>query len=199
MNTRPPRPSAPTVLRRSRTYAGFTLVEVMVASTVASLVAVVTIGIMGEGGRLIRSAASIMLAHSTGSAAIRRVSLDLEQAQANQVRIYPDYLNTVGGGGSFGSCALVNLLDGTSATYYLAPNPGDGTNALFWHRSAVTAPAPATDKVLVTSVQDLEFRRDALGAIRVAFRVATYGYPSMTPGSVEADVVRFSTSTLPRN
>ena len=177
--------------------AGFTLVEVLTATAVASLVATLTLAIMSEGTRLIRSVASTMLAHNSGSVAIRKASLDLQQA--NQIRIFSDYQSISGTGGKFGSCVLVNLANGTSATYYLAPNPRDATNALYYHPSAATAPNTAFDKVLVTSVQDLEFRRDALGSVRAGFEIAVYGYPTLALGSSENDVVRFSTSSLPRN
>lgn len=187
----------PRPFQRPAAAAGFTLVELMLALAIGGVVAAVTLTIMGEGARLIRSTASIMLAHSTGSAAIRKVALDLQQA--NQVRIFPNSSGVVGTGGAFGSCAVVTLPNGTSATYYLALNAVDATNALFYHPSAATLPDPTVDKVLVTSVQDLEFRRDALGSVRAGFKVAVYGYPTLALGSVESDVVRFSTSGLPRN
>lgn len=186
----------PTAHRRRSRSAGFTLVEVMVATAVASVVAAITLGIMSEGAALIRSAASNMLAHNTGSAAIRRITLGLQQA--NLARIYPAYQSATAG--QFGSCLVVTAPDGTSAAYYLAPNPQDATTmALFYDSNAATAPNPATDKLLVTAVQDLEFRRDALGSVRAGFKIAVYGYPTKAAGSKEADVVRFTTSVLQRN
>lgn len=191
------RPASPTPAPARRATAGFTLVEVMVATAVSSLVALITLGVIGEGARLIRSTASTMLAHNTGSAAIRKAGLDLQQG--NQVRLFPNYLSAAGAAGQFGSCAVVNLPNGTTATYYLAPNPADATNALFYHPGVATVPNPAADKALVTSVQDLEFRRDALGSVRIGFKVAVYGYPTLALGGNENDLVRFSTSSLPRN
>jgi prepilin-type N-terminal cleavage/methylation domain-containing protein len=185
---------------------GYTLVEVMFSTAIGAIIAAgIMIG-MVEGSQLFRSNSAEMVARDKGSRAIREISTDMQGA--SQVQIFPNYLSTSGSTAAYGSCAVVYATRGVVA-YYLYPAPSSTTLssgailpnpcALYYCAAAGAAPNPATDTLLVSNVQDFEFRTDVSGSIRVGFKIGVYGFPNLYLGSQEADVVRFSTSNLPRN
>jgi len=177
---------------------GYTLVEMMFACAIGSIIALVTLTGMIEGSQLFRSNSSELVARDQGSRAIRQITTDLQGA--SQVLIYPTYLSTSGTAVSYGSCAVLHTTSGTVA-YYLyassASNPNSG--GLYYCPAAGSPPNPATDTLLVPYVQDFEFRSDVSGSIRTGFKIGIYGFPTLAQGSQEPDLVRYSTSALPRN
>ncbi len=178
---------------------GFTLAEVMVATAVSSVVSIMVLAAMVGGMHLFKSNSSEMLARDKGSRVIRRISTDMQQAI--RVNIYPTYLGTGGAASEYGSCIVLQPPNGgQSVTYYSYASSSDpNSGGIYYDANAATAPNPGSDKLLLESVQGLEFRRDVTGTVRVGFAVGTYGYPSLQTGSKEPDRVRFSTSVLPRN
>jgi prepilin-type N-terminal cleavage/methylation domain-containing protein len=183
---------------RARSCVGFTLAEVTIALAVGSIVALCSISTMVEGMHLFKCTSTEMIARDAGSRAIRKMSTDIQQALTAQV--FSTYQDMTGAAGQYGSCILLQTPSGGSVAYYLYtssayPNSG----AIYYHSNAATAPNPATDKLLVSSVQGLEFRSDPHGSIRAGFKIGIFGYPSLVVGGQEADIVRFSTSNLPRN
>lgn len=176
---------------------GFTLVEVMFTCAIGAIIGLVTLGGMIEGSQLFRSNSTEMIARDKGSRAIRLMSTDMQGASA--IQIYPNYLSTTGSTVSYGSCAVLPTLSGTVA-YYLYPAPSvTSPGGLYYCASAASGPNPATDTLLVSNVQDFEFRSDVSGSVRVGFKIGIYGFPTLNLGSQEPDIVRFSTSNLPRN
>ena len=185
---------------------GFTLVEVIFACAISAIIALgIMIG-MVEGSQLFRSNSAEMVARDKGSMAIREISTDMQGA--SQVQIFPNYLSTTGSTTGYGSCAVVYATRGVVA-YYLYPVPSSSTLpsgtllpnpcGLYYCAAAGSAPNPATDTLLVSNVQDFEFRSDVSGSTRAGFKIGVYGFPNLLLGSQEPDIVRFSTSNLPRN
>lgn len=169
----------------------------MFACAIGSVIALVTLGGMVEGSQLFRSYSTEMIARDRGSRAIRRMSADMQGATA--IQIYPNYLSTTGSSAAYGSCAVIHALAGPVA-YYLYPSPSVASpGGLYYCANAASGPNPATDTLLVSSVQDFEFRSDPMGSVRVGFKIGIYGFPRLSIGSQEPDIVRFSTSNVPRN
>ena len=177
---------------------GFTLVELMIAGAIGSIIGLIAMGGMVEGTHLFKSNSTEMIARDQGSRAIRRISADIQQALTTQ--IFPNYLAMVGAGGQYGSCVVLQKLSGVSAAYYrYAPTADPNSGGIYYAANAAVAPNPLTDKLLVSAVRELEYRRDVNGSIRVGFDIGTFGYPTLVVGGKEADLVRFTTSSLPRN
>jgi type II secretory pathway pseudopilin PulG len=176
---------------------GFTLVEMMFTCAIGAIIGLVTMGGMIEGSQLFRANSTEMIARDQGSRAIRQISVDMQGASS--IEIYPTYLSTTGSTASYGSCAVLPTLSGTVA-YYLYPAASvSSPGGLYYSSNAVSGVHPATDTLLVSNVQDFEFRSDVSGSTRVGFKIGIYGFPNMSLGSQESDIVRFSTSNLPRN
>jgi len=140
-----------------------------------------------------------MVARDHGARAIRRIGTDVQDSST--VSIYPSYSSITGSGASYGSCAILQTGSSTSVAYYrYASNPADvNSGGLYYCSNASLSPSPARDTLLVSGVQDLEFRGDVGNTIRAGFKIGIYGYPTFLTGSKEADLVRFTTSNLPRN
>jgi prepilin-type N-terminal cleavage/methylation domain-containing protein len=185
---------------------GFTLVEVMFTCAIGSVIALAAMLGMVEGSQLFRSNSTEMVARDKGAAAIREISVDMQGAST--VQIFPNYLSTTGSTATYGSCAVLNTMRGIVA-YYIYPLPSSTTLStgatlpspcgLYFCGTANIGPNPATDKLLVSNVQDFEFRSDVNGSIRAAFKIGVYGFPNLYLGAQEPDIVRYSTSNLPRN
>jgi prepilin-type N-terminal cleavage/methylation domain-containing protein len=177
--------------------SGFTLLELMFSMGIGSIIALVTLGALVEGMHLFSSNSTEMVARDQGSRAIRQIATDIQSATL--VNIYPDYTSTTGSSASYGTCAVVAMTTGTVAYYRYASTTGTNAGGIYYCSNAAVPPNPATDKLLVSSVQDFEFRADVYASIRVGFKIGIYGYPSLLVGSKEADLVRFTTSATPRN
>jgi prepilin-type N-terminal cleavage/methylation domain-containing protein len=177
---------------------GFTLMEVLVAGAIGSIIGLISIGGMVEGLHLFKSNATEMIARDQGSRAVRKMSADIQQSLLAQ--IYPNYQGTTGAEGQYGSCVVLQTSSGVPIAYYrYAATSDPNSGGIYYSANAAVAPNPLTDKLLVTTVQDLEFRRDVNGSIRVGFDIGTFGFPTLVVGGKEADLVRFTTSSLPRN
>jgi len=189
------------VAGKSRGFdGGFTLVEVMFGCAIGSIIALVALGGLVEGMQLFRSNSSEMVARDKGSEAIRRISTDMQAAQ--QIQIYSNYSSISSGAGTYGSCGVVENTSGGYSAYYLyTPTSDPNSGGLYYcaNSSAAGEPNPAKDILLVSNVQDFEFRSDVSGTVRAGFKIGVYGWPTLSLGSYEYDLVRFSTSNLPRN
>jgi hypothetical protein len=177
-------------------------VEVAVALGVGSIVGAILLYALVQGVWLFRANESEMWARNEGSSVIRVIRDDIQAAQ--DVRIYSDYTNVGGTESQNGSCAVIDLPDGSSVSYYRSPvTPlvsGSGvTDQIYYHADGSTAPDPATDKLLSSGVLNFEFRRNPNGTVRVAFILGIFGYPRHLLGTVESDRLRFTTSAIPRN
>lgn len=185
-------------LAKRRFFAAFTMAELLVATGIGSVVALITMTAMIQGAYMMKCSRSEMMARDRGSAALKAMGTAMQNAR--QVRIYGTYLGTGGAEAQFGSCIVVERPDGTSASYYrFAPNGDASSGGIYFNKDASFAPNPALDKLLVSSTQGLEFRRDISGSVRVGLQIGTFGYPSRTTGVKESERVRFSSSFLPRN
>jgi len=177
---------------------GFTLVEVMFGCAIGSLIALAALGSIVEGMQLFRSNSSEMIARDKGARAIRKISTDMQNA--SQIQVFPNYLSTTGSNTTYGSCAVLQGTNGSVAYYLYASNSSDpNSGGIYYCANAAVAPNPATDSLLVSDVQDFEFRSDISGSTRVGFKIGIYGFPTLSLGSDEADLVRYSTSNVPRN
>jgi type II secretory pathway pseudopilin PulG len=174
---------------------GFTLVEVMFTCGIGAIIAMVTMIGLIEGSQLFRSNSAEIVARDKGSIAIRKISAAVQQA--SQVSIYPSYLSTTGSSTTYGSCALLTSTTGTVAYYRYAATSDSNSGGLYYCTSST--PNPANDQLLVSNVQDFEFRSDVSGSVRSAFKVAIYGFPNLALGFNESNIVRYSTSNVPRN
>lgn len=197
-----PAPDRPAIKRlalcRRRSRHGFTLMEASVAGAIGSVIGLISIGAMVEGTHLFKTNSTEMIARDQGSRAVRRISSEIQQAVTSQ--IFSTYLGTSGASAEFGSCLVLQNRSGTLVAYYrYAPTADPNSGGIYYAANAAVAPKPATDKLLVGSVRDLEFRRDVNGSIRIGFNVGTFASAGLVTGGKEADVVRFSTSALPRN
>jgi hypothetical protein len=177
------------------TAAGFTIVEVMFSCAIGAIIAMVTMTGMIEGSQLFRSNSTEIVARDKGSIAIRKISTAVQEATT--VTIYPTYLSTTGTSSTYGSCAVLTSTSGSVAYYRYAATSDSNSGGLYYCTSST--PNPANDQLLVSNVQDFEFRSDPSGSIRSAFKVAIYGFPTMALGSQESNIVRYSTSNVPRN
>ncbi|MDQ3199908.1 MAG: hypothetical protein M3Q46_12125 [Verrucomicrobiota bacterium] len=181
---------------------GFTLVEMSVAGGVALIIGLILFFALSEGVWLFRANESEMWARDNGSSVIRAIQDDLQSAQT--AAIYPDYTQVNGTEINYGSCAVVNLPEGpTTITYYwwqplVAPKVGPVLGRIYSH-TGTTALNSATDILLASNVTSFEFRRNPNGTVRVGFAVGILGYPRRLLGSIEPDLLRFSTSAIPRN
>lgn len=101
--------------------------------------------------------------------------------------------------GRTGSCLLVQRSSSNSVAYYRYATTSDPNSGGIYLAANAAFANPLTDKLLVGAVQDLEFRRDVNGTIRVGFDVGTFSSSNLITGGKETDLVRFSTSSLPRN
>ena len=183
---------------RSRSAAAFTLAELSITMGIASVIALGSTASMVEGMSLFKCTSTEMIARDAGSRVIRRMTTAIQSAVTT--KIVPNYLSTGSAGGLYGSCVVLQTASGTSAAFYrYAPNSDPNSGGIYYDANIATAPNPATDKLLASSAQDLEFRRDATGTIRAGFKIGTFGYPSKAVGAKEADRVRYTTSILPRN
>lgn len=184
---------------RYSSAAGFTLVEVMFATAISSIVALVAMISIVEGTQLFQCNSTELVARDQGSRAIREISTDIDSA--TQVQIFPNYLSVSGSTSSYGSCAVIANTSGGSVAYYLyassTTNPNSG--GVYYCANAAAGPNPATDTLLVSSVQDFEFRSDVSGSIRTGFKIGICGFPTLLIGSKESDLIRFTTSDVPRN
>lgn len=186
------------VLCRRSSRHGFTLMEASVAGAIGSVIGLISIGAMVEGTHLFKTNSTEMIARDQGSRAVRRISSEIQQAMTSQ--IFSSYLGTSGASAEFGSCLVLQNRFGTLVAYYrYAPTGDPNSGGIYYATNAAVAPNPATDKLLVGSVRDLEFRRDVNGSIRVGFSVGTFAAATLLTGGKEADIVRFSTSAVPRN
>jgi len=187
---------------RSKGTEGHTLVELMVAGGVATIVGLILFFSLSQGVWLFRSNESEMWSRENGSSVIRAIQGNLQSAQTE--KIYADYTKVSGTDITYGSCAVINLPEGpTTVTYYWwsptgLASTGQTLGKIYAH-TGTTAPTPATDKVLATNVTNLEFRRNPNGTVRVGFVLGILGYPRRLLGSIEPDRLRFSTSAIPRN
>lgn len=178
------------------------MVEVSVAGGVAMIVGLILFFALSEGVWLFRANESEMWARDNGSAVIRDIQNDLQSAQTEQ--IYANYTQVNATEINYGSCAVVNLPAGpTTITYYwwqplVAPSAGPVLGRIYSHTGS-TAPNPATDRLLASNVTNFEFRRNLNGTVRVGFVLGILGYPRRLLGSIEPDLLRFSTSAIPRN
>lgn len=185
--------------RKAAGSKGFTLVEVMFATAISAIIGLVAMVSFIEGSQLFRSNSTEMVARDKGSRAIRRIATDLQNA--GQVSIYANSASLTGTALTYGSCAVLTMTSG-SVAYYLYPLPSatnlNGGN--IYECSNYTGTVnPASDDLLVSSVQDFEFRSDVSGSIRTAFKIGIFGYPTMSQGAGEPQIVRFTTSVVPRN
>jgi len=179
--------------------SGFTLIEVIFATAISTMIALVCMLSLVEGMHLFRSNSTEMVARDTGSRAIRRISGDIQNC--SQIAIYPNYLSVSGSVSGYGSCAVLTTGSTATGLYYLYPLNNSNINAggIYYSANPSAGPNPATDTLLVSYVQDFEFRTDVTGYIRTGFKIGIYGYPTLLTGSKEADLVRFTTSDVPRN
>lgn len=188
--------------RRSRGAGGFTLLELSVAMGVSTIVGLIAFFALSQGVWLFRSNESEMWARENGSSVIRAIYDDLQSAQTE--KIYPSYTQTNGAEIDHGSCAVLVVPGKVDpVTYYwwtplVAPALGPVLGSIYSHTGS-TPPAPATDKLLASNVTNFEFRRNPNGTVRVGFVLGILGYPRRLLGSIEPDLLRFSTSALPRN
>lgn len=177
---------------------GFTLIELMFALAIGSVIALVSLGGLVEGMHLFSSTSTEMIARDAGSRAIRQITTDM--LNASQVSIYPNYLSLSGSSAAYGSCAVIQTPSSNVAYYlYAASSTDPNSGGIYYCPNATLGPNPATDTLLVSSVQDFEFRTDTYPSIRVGFKIGIYGYPTFLVGSKEPDLVRFTTSNVPRN
>ena len=181
---------------------GHTLVELSVAGGVAMIVGLILFFSLSQGVWLFRSNESEMWSRENGSSVIRAIQGSLQSAQTE--KIYADYTKVSGTDITYGSCAVLTLPEGpTTITYYwwlspIQPSAGPKLGNIYSH-TGTTAPIPATDKLLASNVTNFEFRRNPNGTVRVGFVVGILGYPRRLLGSIETDLLRFSTSAIPRN
>lgn len=183
---------------RSRSAKAFTLAELTVAMGVGTVIALGSMASMVEGIGMFKCTSTEMIARDAGSKVVRRLSTAIQGALTS--KIVSNYLSTASAGGQYGSCIVLQNASGVSSAYYrYAPNTDPNSGGVYFHANMATTPNPAADKLLASSAQDLEFRRDATGTIRVGFKIGTFGYPSKVIGGKEADMVRYTTSILPRN
>lgn len=180
-------------------HSAFTLVELVVAMGVGSVVALVTMLGLTQGTHLFKSNETEMWARENGSQTIRAIHDDI--VKATSVKIYTNYQYIGGAEAEYGSCIVVVLPEnGRSIAYYRSATPGDPTSGrVCQDLDTSSATNPLTDKQLLRPVGDLEFRRNPNGTIRIGFDIWTLGYPRRTYGAIEADKVRYTTSALPRN
>ena len=178
---------------------GFTLVEVVVATAISVAVGLIALGGLVQGVHLFKCNESEMWAREKGSRIIRSLRDDMQKATA--IRIYANQSSISGAGINYGSCLVLDLPDsGRTVAYYRnALNANSNSGRIFYDSNTTSAPAPASDKLLLSGVMDMEFRKNPNGSIRVGFQVATLGYPRRLYGSIEADRIRYTTSILPRN
>jgi hypothetical protein len=173
----------------------------MFGCAIGSIIAMAAmIGIV-EGSQLFRSTSTEMIARDKGAKAIRQISIQMQDAY--QILIYPNYLSTTGTASTYGTCGVIQTGSSSYCAFYLYPTPPVPTTGtypnpggIYYRANAATAPNPATDTLLV---QDFEFRQDPGGTVRAGFKIAIYGFPTLALGAIEPNVVRFSTSNLPRN
>lgn len=178
--------------------SGFTLMELSVATAIGGIISLISIGALVEGTHLFKTNSTEMIARDQGSRAIRRMSADIQRTLSAQ--IFANYLGMLGAGGQYGSCLVLQESSGPSVAYYrYAATSDPNSGAIYYVANAAVAPNPLTDKRLVSGVQDLEFRRDVNGSIRIGFTIGTFASSTLLTGAKEADLVRFSTSTVPRN
>lgn len=182
----------------------FTIVETMVAMAIGTIVTLILMYAFTQGIWVFRANETEMWARNDGSEVVRAIRGDLQTAQT--VKIYPDYTQTGGTDGSNGSCAVLTIPNlpnaaGTTTYYWRAPvSSGSGPSlGTIYSHSGTSAPNPATDRVLASNITNFEFRRNPNGTVRVGFILAILGYPRRLFGGVEADLLRLSTSALPRN
>ena len=177
----------------------FTLVELLVAGAISTVVGLIVILALSNGVHIFRSNESEMWARENGSRTIRAMQDSVEKATG--VHIYPNRAGIGGAETSYGSCVVLDLPDtGKSVAYYFEQTgPIPSVGYIYYDPNTATAPTPALDKVLMRTAMDLEVRRNPSGAVRIGFKLGTLGYPRRLYGSVEADRVRFTTSAVPRN
>lgn len=183
---------------KSRARAAFTLVELTITMGIASVIALCSMKSMVEGMGMFKCTSTEMIARDTGSRAVRRIGTAIQGALTS--KIVANYLSTASADSQYGSCIVLQMASGTSVAFYrYAPSADPNSGGIYFDANTATAPNPATDKLLVSSAQDLEFRRDATGTIRTGFKIGIFGYPTKSVGTKEADMVRYTTSALPRN
>lgn len=180
-----------------RTPGGYTLIEMMFATAISTVVSLVAMGALVEGMHLFQSNSTEMVARDKGSRAIRQISNDVRNAAS--VAIYSSTL--CASATTYGPCAVITNTAGGMVAYYFYTPSVSNTNAggIYYCANASLPMSHATDQVLAYSVQDFEFRSDISGTIRTGFKMGIYGYPTLLTGSKEPDLVRFTTSNLPRN
>lgn len=168
---------------------------------VGSIVMVILCYALVQGVWIFRANESELWARSDGSAVIREIQDSLQSAQAE--KIYADYTQVGGVDGNNGSCAVITRPDlPAPISYYWWLPPGWGASQNLGKISShmgSTAPDPTTDPVLAADVMSFEFRRNPNGTVRVGFVFGILGYPRRLYGSIEADRLRFTTSSIPRN
>ena len=174
---------------------------------VGSIVLVILMYALVQGVWIFHANESEMWTRDAGAAAVRAISAALQSAQSE--KIYGNYTQVSGTDQSNGSCAVITTLptDATAATvtyYWKASGSPVGAGSatlgqIYFHPNGGTALDPTTDKVVASNVTQFEFRRNPNGTVRVGFILGIFGYPRHPFASVEADLVRFSTSVLPRN
>lgn len=169
------------------------------ATAISVGVGLIALAGLVQGVHLFKCNESEIWAREKGSRIIRAIRDDMQKATA--VRIYPSYTSITGAGGTYGSCIVLDLPDSAKSVAYYRSAADLNTNSgrIFYDSNTTSAPTPGTDKLLLSSVMDFEFRRNPNGSVRVGFQIATLGYPRRQYGSIEADRVRYSTSILPRN
>ncbi len=179
--------------------SAFTLIEVIVATAISVGVGLISLFGLVKGVHLFKCNESEMWAREKGSRVIRAIRDDMQKASA--VRIYASQSSITGAGTTYGSCIVMDLPDsGRTVAYYRSAVDATTTSGrIFYDSNTASAPSPSTDKLILTSVMDLEFRKNPNGSIRVGFQLGTLGYPRKQYGSIESDRVRYSTSILPRN
>ena len=173
----------------------------MVAVGIGTIVGLILFFALSQGVWIFRANESEMWARENGSAVIRAMEDDLQSAQT--AKIFPNYTQVAGTDFNYGNCAVISLPAGpTTVTYYWATSAlqasGPALGNIYSHNGG-TAPNPASDKLLARNVTKLEFRRNPNGTVRVGFVLGIIGYPRRLLGSIEPDLLRFSTSVLPRN
>lgn len=181
-----------------RSDAAFTLVELAITLGIASVIALCSMQSLIQGMGMFKSTSTEMIARDAGSRAIRKMATAIQGALST--KIVANYLSTASADSQYGSCIVLQMASGTSVAFYrYAPAANPNSGGIYFDANTATAPNPAADKLLVSSTQDLEFRRDANGTVRAGFKIGTFGYPSKAIGTKEADRVRYTTSVLPRN